>query len=61
MNDWFLFFDNMLPGQAIEINTTGKRDPELFKQMCMLYIDEGHNDFEFSNDYKYFKRIEDLF
>lgn len=50
----------MLPGQAIEIATVGKRDPELFKQMCMFYIDENHSDFEMSNDYRYFKRINNI-
>lgn len=60
MNDWFIFFDKMLPGQAIEVATVGKRDPELFKQMCIFYIDENHPDFEFSNDYKYFKRINSI-
>lgn len=56
MAEWFAKFDSMIPGQAIDIGVSGKRDPELFTDMCKEYINNGHEDFSFTNDYKYFKR-----
>lgn len=56
LEKWYDKFRNMKPGQQIEIAVTGKRDPELFMAICKSFIDENH-DFELSNDYKYFKRI----
>lgn len=56
MTEWFTRFDKMIPGEAVEIATSGKRDPVLFTDMCKTYIDQNHPDFSFTNDYKYFKR-----
>jgi hypothetical protein len=56
LDDWFLRFDRMIPGQAIEIASTAKRDPKLFIDICKFYIDNEHPDYSFTNDYKYFKR-----
>ena len=52
---WFDHFDKMLIGQRINVLEVGKRDPELFTDMCKAYID-GHPDYSFTNDYKFFKR-----
>jgi hypothetical protein len=54
---WFECFARMKPGNAIEIELTGKRDPQLFTDICKEYINQNHYDFEITNDYKYFKRI----
>ena len=54
---WFACFNRMIPGNAIEIALTGKRDPQLFTEICKTFIDQGNLDFEFTNDYKHFKRI----
>jgi len=57
LEKWFKKFSEMKPGQRIEIALTGKRDPALFTDICKHFIDAGNMDFELSNDYKYFKRI----
>jgi len=57
LNEWFKKFEKMQPGEKIDIEKTGRRDPELFTDMCKFFIDQGHEDFELSNDKKYFKRI----
>lgn len=57
LSSWFEYFDKMKIDEKIEIAVYGRRDPLLFIQMCKEYINQGHFDFEFSNDYKYFKRI----
>jgi hypothetical protein len=54
---WFNRFSQMKPGQSIEIAVVGKRDPELFIDVCKRFIDHGNMDFEFTNDYKYFRRM----
>jgi hypothetical protein len=54
---WFDYFSKMKPDQSIEIAVSGKRDPELFIDMCKEFIDRGNMDFEFTNDYKYFRRM----
>lgn len=57
LEKWFNKFGEMKPGQQIEVAVTGKRDPALFTDICKMFIDSGNFDFEFSNDYRYFKRI----
>lgn len=47
----------MKPGEKIDINEVGRRDPELFLSICKTFIDDNNPDFELSNDYRYFKRI----
>lgn len=56
-NMWFEYFAKMKPEQRLEIAVSGKRDPALFVDMCKSFIDQGNIDFEFTNDYKYFRRI----
>ena len=57
LQEWFTRFGTMKRGQAYEVGVTGKRNPELFIAMGKHFIDCGNEDYEFSNDYKYFKRI----
>lgn len=54
---WFKYFSEMQPGDQIEIAVKGKRDPALFIDVCKEFIDQGNPSFEFSNDYKFFRRI----
>ena len=53
---WYKKFSEMKPGQGIDIEKIGKRDIELFTAICKSFIDAGNMDFEFSNDFKYFRR-----
>lgn len=46
----------MKPGEKLDIQNVGKRDPELFLSICKSFIDDNP-DFELSNDYKFLKRI----
>lgn len=57
LNKWFGKFRKMKPGEKIDINEVGRRDPELFLSICKTFIDDNNPDFELSNDYRYFKRI----
>lgn len=55
---WWQKFDKMPVGSAYEVAKCAK-NVELFVEMGKDYIDhspEGYN-YEFSNDYKYFKKI----
>lgn len=54
---WFDYFSNMKEGQQIEVAVSGKRDPELFIEMCKSFIDAGNYDFEFTDGYKFFRRM----
>lgn len=47
------------PGESVELIKTkiGKQDIELMIDACKNFIDSGNYDFEFSNDYKYIRRI----
>lgn len=54
---WFDKFGKMLPGNSLNINQHGKNNPEMFTDLCKLFIDNGNPDFELSEDKKYFKRI----
>ena len=56
LNFWYEKFSKMKVGQQIEIAVTGKRDPELFTDICKSFIDAGNNDFEFSSDWRFFRR-----
>lgn len=51
-------FRLMKVGDYVEIDKEAKKDPQLFIEICKEFINQGNHDFEFSNDYKYFKRIE---
>lgn len=53
---WFACFGRMKAENMIEIALTGKRDIQLFTDICKSYIDAGNMDFDFTEDYKYFRR-----
>ncbi len=53
---WFAIFEAMKPGQMIEVADVAKKDPVLFQQLCKEFIKDGHEDFSFSGDYRFFKR-----
>lgn len=54
---WFAIFEAMNPGQAIEVSEVAKRDPKLFIDLAKCFIDGNPETHEFSNCYKYFKRV----
>lgn len=56
LNTWYGKFGKMKPGEKLDIQTVGKRDPELFLGICKSFIDDNA-DFELTNDRKYLKRI----
>lgn len=58
VQSWWQRFDKMEKSQAYEISKCAK-DQELFIEVCKNYIDnsEHGNKYEFSNDYKYFKKF----
>lgn len=56
LNTWYGKFGKMKPGEKLDIQTVGKRDPELFLDICKSFIDENE-DFELSNDKRFLKRI----
>jgi hypothetical protein len=57
LDEWFRAFDKMKPGSAIEIKKFAKDDPKTLIDIGKMFIDAGNMDYEFTNDYKYFKRI----
>lgn len=58
VQSWWHLFEKMEIGQAYEVAKCAK-DGELFKEVCRDFIDRHPLGacFEFSNDYKYFKRF----
>ena len=56
LNKWYGKFSKMKPGERLNIEEVGKRDPELFLDICKSFIDDNP-DFELSVDMKYLKRI----
>lgn len=55
----FAGLESMKPGESVELSKTkiGKQDIELIIEVCKIFIDEGNYDFEFSNDYKFIRRL----
>lgn len=58
VHQWWQKFDSMDVGTAYEVSKCAK-DPELFIEICKNFIDYAENGmfYEFSNDYKFFKRF----
>jgi hypothetical protein len=56
VDDWNIRFDKMKDGEKIEISVVGKRDPDLFIDMCKNYINT-HPNYEFSSDYKFIRKL----
>lgn len=56
VKQWYEKFLSLDPGQCVDIEKSGKRDKALFIDMCKDFIDDGHPEYEFTEDYKYFKR-----
>ncbi len=56
--EWWIKFDAMKPGTAYEVERCTKK-PEVLVEVMKDYIDHSENgmNYEFSNDYKFFKRI----
>jgi hypothetical protein len=55
---WYAKFDAMKVGTAYEIAACTKNS-EMFIEIAKEYIDLGNYQYEFSSDYKYFKRFTD--
>jgi hypothetical protein len=56
MKKWYDCFDRMAIGDRIEIQKYANGNIKLFTDMCKSYIDNGNNDYSFTNDYLFFKR-----
>ena len=58
---WWWRFDKMEPYTAYEISKCAK-DPEIFIDMCKNFVNhhERGYQYQFSSDWKYFKRIHDI-
>lgn len=56
LNIWYGKFRKMKPGEKLDIQNVGKRDPELFLDICKSFIDDNM-DFELTNDKRFLKRI----
>lgn len=50
---------NMLPGSQIKVATTslGRQDVQAMIDLSKEFIDNGNYDYEFSNDYRFIKRL----
>lgn len=46
-------------GESVELKKTkiGSKDIDLIIEVCKEFIDAGNPDFEFSNDYKFIRRL----
>lgn len=53
----FKLFESMKPGQVIIIMEFAKKDPASFIQFGKDFIDEGNHNYEFTKDYKAFRRF----
>lgn len=53
----FDIFHQMNAGEVIIISEFAKKDPESFIEYCKDWIDEGNWDYEFSSDWKLFRRM----
>lgn len=63
-NQTFAGLSKMAPGSAVELSKTQiLRDfgKEHAIEVCKQFIDSGNYDFEFSDDYKYIKRLSHKF
>lgn len=56
---WYKKFNEMKIGDRFEISICAPKNPDLFIDMIKCYMDfeQGYKTHEFSNDFKYFKRI----
>jgi len=53
----FKLFRSMKPGQVIIIREFAKKDPKGFIQYGKDFIDEGNHNYEFTKEYKSFRRM----
>lgn len=53
----FELFQSMKPGQLLVIKDTARKDPASFIQYGKDFIDEGYYNYEFTKDYKGFRRM----
>lgn len=53
----FQIFTDMQPGDVIDIRNFAKKDPDGFIQFGKDWIDQGNTNYEFSPDYRKFRRM----
>ena len=54
----FKIFRALKPGQVIIVREFAKKDPKAFIQVGKDFIDAGNWNYEFTKDYKSFRRME---